>query len=89
MTHKLLSNMVVLLDLIFIRDVSFDVAIGDIPLYSGEEINSFISICDLGFRIFMVRFSVRSGVVFVLTLWYVFIFSSNYNYSVHFNHRCI
>ncbi len=42
-TQQLLSNVVVLLELIFIRDGSFDLAVDDVPRYSQDKNNSFIS----------------------------------------------
>jgi len=42
-TEELLSDVLVLLELIFIRDGSFDVTANEAPLYSRSDIISFIS----------------------------------------------
>jgi len=43
LTEELLSDVLVLLELIFIRDGSFDVTANEAPLYSRSDIISFIS----------------------------------------------
>jgi len=42
-TEELLSDVLVLLELIFIRDGSFNVTANEVPLYSRSDIISFIS----------------------------------------------
>ena len=42
-TEELLSDVLVLLELIFVRDGSFDVTANEAPLYSRSDIISFIS----------------------------------------------
>ena len=42
-TEELLNDVLVLLELIFIRDSSFEVIVNEAPLYSQSDIISFIS----------------------------------------------